>query len=77
MEQKILEKNLDREGRVLLPKAWRQKYGKKLIIIQTEKELRILPHQQKYFSEMPEIKVNIKSLLTDWHGIKKEILLKR
>ncbi len=75
---KVLEKNIDPEGRILLPKDWREKHGKEVIIVETDEYLKIMPKKRKKLTEfMDSLKVDIKSDLSDWHAVKKELYSKR
>ncbi len=75
---KVLEKNIDPEGRILLPKGWRERHGKEVIIVETDEYLKIMPKKRKKLTEfMDSLKVDIKSDLSDWHTVKKELYSKR
>lgn len=70
---RIIEKVLDPQGRILLPKEWREKYGKKVLLFEVGEELRLVPKKRKKLSDLAEIEVNIKSSLSDWHSVEKEL----
>ena len=75
---KVLEKKLDPEGRLLLPKEWREKHGKKVLIVETDEYLKIVPKKARKLTEFfDSVEVDIKSDLTDWHAVKKELYSKR
>mgnify|MGYP001605392556 FL=1 len=75
---KVLEKSIDPEGRILLPKGWRERHGKEVIIVETEDFIKIVPKKRKKFTEFfDSAKVDIKSPLSDWHAVKKELYSKR
>ena len=70
---RIIEKTVDPQGRVLLPKEWRQKYGKKLLLFEVGEELHLMPKKHKKLSDLIEIDVDIKNSLSDWHNVEKEL----
>ncbi|MBI2076136.1 MAG: AbrB/MazE/SpoVT family DNA-binding domain-containing protein [Candidatus Aenigmarchaeota archaeon] len=75
---KVLEKQLDPEGRLLLPKEWREKHGKKVLIVETDEYLKIVPKKARKLTDFfDSVEVDIKSDLTDWHAVKKELYSKR
>ena len=75
---KVLEKHLDPEGRLLLPKEWRERHGKKVVIIEDDDYLKIVPKKRKKLTEfIGSVKVDIKSDWSDWHAVKKELYAKR
>ncbi|MCJ7560994.1 AbrB/MazE/SpoVT family DNA-binding domain-containing protein [Candidatus Bathyarchaeota archaeon] len=69
-------KSVDSQGRILLPKDWRNRYlkGKKAIIIYKGDLVEIRPFTKsdltKYFDK---VEVDLKSDLSDWHKVKKEL----
>ena len=71
--ESLIEKTLDPQGRILLPKKWRAKYGKKVLIFEAGDELILAPKKNKRLSDLQEIGVNIKSNLADWHAVRKEL----
>lgn len=74
---KVLEKSVDPEGRLLLPKEWREKHGKDVIVVETDDYLKIVPRKRKKLTEFfDSVKADIKSDLSDWHAVKKELYSK-
>jgi bifunctional DNA-binding transcriptional regulator/antitoxin component of YhaV-PrlF toxin-antitoxin module len=69
-------KSVDDQGRILLPKDWRDRYlkGKKAIIVYKGDVVEIRPFKKsdltKYFDK---VEVDLKSDLSDWHKVKKEL----
>jgi bifunctional DNA-binding transcriptional regulator/antitoxin component of YhaV-PrlF toxin-antitoxin module len=69
-------KVVDSQGRILLPKEWRDRYlkGKKAIIVYKENVVEIRPFDKsdltKYFDK---VEVDLKSDLSDWHNVRKEL----
>jgi len=69
-------KVVDNQGRILLPKEWRDRYlkGKKAIIVYKENVVEIRPFDKsdltKYFDKL---EVDLKSDLSDWHKVRKEL----
>ena len=69
----IVEKTLDPQGRILLPKKWREKYGRKILVFEIGNELLIMPKGNKKLGDLQEIEVDLKSSLSDWSAVKKEL----
>ena len=69
-------KSVDNRGRILLPKDWRDRYlkGKKAIILYKGEVVEIRPFKKsdltKYFDK---VEANLKSDLSDWHKVRKEL----
>ncbi len=69
-------KAIDNQGRIMLPKAWRDRYlkDKKAIISQKGDVIEIRPFEKtdltKFFDS---IEVDVKSDLSDWHEVRKEL----
>lgn len=75
---KVLEKHVDPEGRLLLPKGWREKHGKNVIVIETDEYLKIVPKKRKRLTDIiDKVKIDIKADWSDWHAVKKELYSKR
>ena len=75
---KVLEKNIDPEGRILLPKGWREKHGKEVLIIENDDYLKIVSKKRKKLTDFfDSIEANVKSELSDWGSVRKEIYSKR
>lgn len=75
---KVLEKNIDPEGRLLLPKEWRERYGKEVIVIETDDCIKIVPKKRKKLTDFfDSLKADIKSDLYDWGSVRKELYSKR
>ena len=69
-------KSVDNQGRILLPKDWRNRYlkGKKAIIVYKGDVVEIRPFAKsdltKYFDK---VEVDLKADLSDWHKVRKEL----
>jgi bifunctional DNA-binding transcriptional regulator/antitoxin component of YhaV-PrlF toxin-antitoxin module len=69
-------KTVDDQGRIILPKMWRDRYlkGKKAIVVFNGDIIEIRPFTKpdltKYFDK---VEVNLKSDLSDWHKVRKEL----
>ncbi len=74
---KIREKNIDMFGRLSLPKKWRLKHGSKVMIIESEDSIKIIPRKSKLSDFFDSIKVDLKADLSDWHAVKKELMHKK
>ena len=70
----IIERNIDPEGRILLPKRWREQHGKKLALIQIENYIRIIPMEKQKLSDLfGKVKIDLKAKLSDWAAVEKEL----
>jgi len=73
-------KKVDRQGRLVLPKEWRDKYvrnGKVLLRIEGEKII-IRPYKLVSLSKFfDSIEVDIKSDLSDWKSVRRELIATR
>jgi bifunctional DNA-binding transcriptional regulator/antitoxin component of YhaV-PrlF toxin-antitoxin module len=71
-----LVKVLDKWGRLVVPKVWRKKYARNgLVLLKVEGDKIIiepyeLPDLTRYFDS---IEVDLKSDLTDWKAVKREL----
>jgi len=69
-------KHVDNQGRILLPKDWRDRYlkGKKAIVVSKGELVEIRPFTKidltKYFDKAD---ADLKSDLSDWHKVRKEL----
>lgn len=69
-------KDIDEQGRIIIPKAWRRKHLKSNRVILKLKEgaIEIVPYSAldltKFFDKM---EVDIKSDLGDWHALRREL----
>lgn len=69
-------KGVDNQGRIILPKTWRDKYlkNKKAIISTKGDIIEIKPYAtidlKEYFDK---VDVDLKADLSDWHKVRKEL----
>jgi len=70
-------KLVDKQGRLVLPKEWREKYARRgLVVLRVEGERIIieplrLPDLTEFFDS---VEVDLKSDLSDWRAVKGELL---
>ena len=70
-------KLVDKQGRLVLPKKWREKYAKRgVVVLRFEGEKIIieplkLPDLTKFFDS---VEVDLKSDLSDWKSVRRELL---
>lgn len=70
-------KEVDSQGRIVLPAAWRKKHlrGRKVLLRAREEVLEIHPQEDvdlsAYFDAAK--KVNVKADLADWHAVLREL----
>jgi bifunctional DNA-binding transcriptional regulator/antitoxin component of YhaV-PrlF toxin-antitoxin module len=75
-ELEVEVKTVDSQGRIILPKNWRDRYleGKKAIVSLKGDTIEIRPFTQvdltKYFDK---VDVEIKADLSEWHKVRKEL----
>ena len=77
MQEQIEIKNeVDKQGKLVLPKEWREKYLKSREVMMRLKGavIEIMPYEKvdltKYFDS---VEVDIKSDLSDWKSIRREL----
>jgi len=69
-------KTVDNQGRIILPKEWRNRYlkGKKAIVVFKGDSVEIRPFTRldltKYFDK---VEVDLRWDLSDWHRVRKEL----
>lgn len=69
-------KSIDSQGRIILPKSWRDRYlkGKKAIVVFKDDLVEIRPFEKsdltKYFDK---VEADLKSDFSDWHKVRKEL----
>ena len=74
MEMEV--KTVDTQGRIMLPKIWRDRYlkDKKAVVSQKGNLIEIRPFADidltKYFDS---IEVDLKADLSDWHKVREEL----
>lgn len=69
-------KGVDEQGRIILPKTWREKYlkNKKAVIQAKGDTIEIKPLTSIDLSEyFDKIEVDVRSDLSDWHKVRKEL----
>ena len=76
MNLEVEVKAVDEQGRIILPKVWREKYlkNKKAIVSAKGDTIEIKPYSAidltEYFDKMD---VDLKADLSDWHKVHKEL----
>ena len=76
MVEEVSIKSLDKQGRIVIPSKWRKKHKvKKVKIIIRDDEILIKPVKSPKLTELfDSIEIDIKSPLTDWKKLKREML---
>ena len=70
-------KELDKHGRLVLPKNWREKYAKKgKVVLKVENDTIIIkPYELVDLTEFfDKIEVDVKADLSDWKSVRRELL---
>jgi len=73
----VIIKDLDKQGRLVLPKEWREKYVKRgKVVLKVEKDrIVIKPYELADLTEFfDKIEVDIKSDLCEWKSVMRELL---
>jgi len=72
----VIIKEVDNQGRIVIPSKWRKKYDvKKVKVIIKGEELIIKPVKAPKLTELfDSIEIDVSSPLTDWKRLKKELL---
>ena len=63
-------KRIDSQGRIVLPKGWRERWGNEVILVEFEDRIEILPKRKPKLSQFfdiveAEVREDIKELLED------------
>ena len=69
-------KDIDEQGRIIIPKELRKKYKikEKVIIRSGEGKIELIPLEEKELSNYFDVvTANIKVDLSDWHKVRKEL----
>jgi bifunctional DNA-binding transcriptional regulator/antitoxin component of YhaV-PrlF toxin-antitoxin module len=69
-------KTIDNQGRIILPKDWRDRYlrGKKAIVVYKGDLVEIRPFARSDLTKFfDKVEVDLKSDLSDWHKVRKEL----
>ena len=72
----VVVRELDKQGRIVIPKRWREKYAKKgkFVMKLDGDEIRMIPMGTVDLTEyFDSIEVDLKSDLSDWHSVRKEL----
>jgi len=75
IEMPVTIKKLDGQGRVVVPKKWRDKHGGGKVLLELEKDrITITPLDQVDLTEyFDPIEVDVEGDLPDWHAVKREL----
>jgi len=75
-KMEVVIKELDGQGRIVIPKKWREKYvrGGRIIMKIEGDTIHIMPEKALDLTKYFDIaEVDIKSDLSDWHKVRKEL----
>jgi AbrB family looped-hinge helix DNA binding protein len=64
-------KKLDNQGRIVLPREWRKKFGDEVIVVTLEDRIEIFPRKGNLLKFIDQIEVEE---LKEWNEMKKELL---
>ena len=76
IDMEMVIKDVDEQGRVIIPKELRKKYKirEKVIIRSGEGKIELIPLEEKELTKYFDFATaDIKSDLSDWHKIRKEL----
>ncbi|MEM1672013.1 MAG: AbrB/MazE/SpoVT family DNA-binding domain-containing protein [Archaeoglobaceae archaeon] len=63
-------KKMDRHGRIVIPKKWREKIGEEVILVMYEDKLEILPKKGNLLRFLDSVEVEE---LKEWERMRKEL----
>ncbi|MDI9610767.1 MAG: AbrB/MazE/SpoVT family DNA-binding domain-containing protein [Archaeoglobales archaeon] len=63
-------KKMDRHGRIVIPKKWREKIGEEVILVMYEDKLEILPKKGNLLRFLDSVEVEE---LREWERMRKEL----
>jgi AbrB family looped-hinge helix DNA binding protein len=69
-------KDVDEQGRIIIPKELRKKYkiGEKVIVKPAEGKIELIPLEEKELSKYFDVVIaDIKTDLSEWHKVRKEL----
>ena len=69
-------KDVDEQGRIIIPKEWRRKLlkGKKVVMRLKDASIEITPYRQEDLTKFFDAAlVDVKSNMEDWHALRKEL----
>ena len=69
-------KDVDEQGRIIIPKEWRRKLlkGKKVLMRLKDASIEITPYRQEDLTKFFDAAlVDVKSNMEDWHALRKEL----
>ena len=72
----VVIRELDKQGRIVIPRKWREKYAKKgkLMMKLEGDEIRMIPMGTVNLTEyFDSIEVDLESDLSDWHSVRREL----
>ena len=72
----MLIKEVDEQGRIVLPKKWREKYIRdRKVIMRIIGDLIEIAPKRKFSLEdyVDSVEVDVKNDLTDWHKVRREL----
>lgn len=69
-------KSIDRQGRLVTPKEWRNQVlvGDKVIMLSRDDSIEIKSFEEPALTQyFDSIEVNVESDMSDWHSVKREL----
>lgn len=69
-------KEIDRQGRIIIPKKWREELlkGDRVVLKMRDESIEILPLKSLNLTNFfDSVEVDLKSDLADWHAVRKEL----
>jgi AbrB family looped-hinge helix DNA binding protein len=69
-------KEVDDQGRIIIPKAWRSMLlkGKKVVMRLKDDSIEIAPYRQEDLTKFFDVAaVDVRGSLDDWHALRKEL----
>ncbi len=73
---KVVVKEVDRQGRITIPKSWRDRYLKepKVVMKIGDGFIEIVPKKEPDLTRFfDSVEVDVECDLSDWHGVRREL----
>ncbi|GEM_PF-340799 len=71
----VIIKEVDKQGRMVLPKAWRRRHDLKRVVLNVEDDVIVVaPYKPADITKLfDSVEIDLKSDLKDWKSVKREL----
>jgi AbrB family looped-hinge helix DNA binding protein len=74
--KKIVIRKIDKQGRIVIPKEWRDRFGtNNFILVLNEDKIEIYPKRSNLLKFIDSVEVE--ELPEDWHRLKRKVYIRR